>query len=199
MAKDTEPNIHILSVGGGLDEEMRDRANTAKNSKLSKFAKRVKEAGAKMKMNIKKIGREKKKPKSSSGKQTSWTVGTMGRVGQWNSGKSGNSGKQTSWTGKTSVEKESWSGSPGFKIYEDWEPFQMNIGRSSSLNDSHACEPWSRKDCFEKKDVMWRFQFFGTSVREGYQIGAKVISPLPFLRVLENWTVNNVCYKRHAE
>ena len=150
-------------MGDEFDEEMRD---CAKNSKLSKFAKRVKDAGAKMKLQIKKIGREKKKPKSSSGKQTSWTVGTVGTVGQWNSGNSGkqtswrvgtvgqwNSGKQPSWTGKTSVEKESFSDSPGFKIYEDWEPFQMNIGRSSSLNDSHACGPWSRKDCFEKKDV----------------------------------------------
>ena len=158
-----------------LDEGMRDRANTAKNSKLSKFAKRVKEAGAKMKLQIKKIGREKKKPKSSSGKQTSWTVGTMGRVGQWNSGKSGNSGKQPSWTGKTSVEKESFSDSPGFKIYEDWEPFQMNIGRSSSLNDSHACGPWSRKDCFAKKDV--------SSSRLAGRIGTG-----------ENWFVKNRFY-----
>ena len=172
MAKDTEPNIHISSVGDEFDEGMRDCANTAKNSKLSKFAKRVKEAGAKMKLQIKKIGREKKKPKSSSGKQTSWTVGTVGTVGQWNSG---NSRKQPSWTGKTSVEKESWSGSPGFKIYEDWEPFQMNIGRSSSLNDSHACGPWSRKDCFEKKDV--------SSSRLAGRIGTG-----------ENWFVKNRFY-----
>ena len=79
-------------------------SKNSKLAKLAKLAKGVKEAGAKMKLRIKKFGREKKKP--SSAIQSSYPLERC----------------------------EITSGSPGFKIYEDWEPFQLNIGPPSNLN-----------------------------------------------------------------
>ena len=79
-------------------------SKNSKLAKLAKLAKGVKEAGAKMKLRIKKFGPEKKKP--SSAIQLSYPIERC----------------------------EITSGSPGFKIYEDWEPFQLNIGRPSNLN-----------------------------------------------------------------
>ena len=97
----------------------------SKNSKLAtlaKLAKGVREAGAKMKMRMKKFCREGKNPSKAKVVQPNLPM----------------------------ERSQLFSGSPGFKIYEEWEPFQLNIGQPSNLNPSPrlpSCMLWSREEC----------------------------------------------------
>ena len=93
----------------------------SKLAKLAKLAKGVKEAGAKMKLRMKKFGRENKKP--SSAVQPSFPMERC---------------------------ESSSSGSPGFKIYEDWEPFQLNIVQPTNLNPRL---PSCKEDCVVNMDL----------------------------------------------
>ena len=64
---------------------------------------------------------------------------------------------------KPNLGRERWevpASSPGFKIYEDWEPFQLNIIQPSNLNSSPRL-PSYREDNVnmapDKSDVIiWR-------------------------------------------
>ena len=110
----------------------------SKNSKLAtltKLAKGVKEAAAKMKLKLKKFCQEKKMPSSSSS------------VRQPNL--------------PLAIERCELSPcSPGFKIYEDWEPFRLNISQPSNLNSSPRLPSYREDDVNmapDKSDVIiWR-------------------------------------------